>query len=101
MTTTATAVPTFHRELLYLRVNLGDWIERGVAILRGLGPYALLELLLPGGSLMVLLLWLYRRRTSEHTNAHDAQQSAEHNQQDGREPVPHAVVDDGASRPAR
>jgi hypothetical protein len=30
--------------------------------LKALAPYALIELVLPGGSLMALLLWLYRRR---------------------------------------
>jgi hypothetical protein len=30
--------------------------------LRELAPYALIELVLPGGSLMALLLWLYRRQ---------------------------------------
>lgn len=29
--------------------------------LKDFAPYALLELVLPGGSLMALLLWLYRR----------------------------------------
>ena len=29
--------------------------------LRQFGPYAAIELLLPGGSLLALLLWLYRR----------------------------------------
>ncbi len=29
--------------------------------LRGLAPYAAIELVLPGGSLLALLLWLYRR----------------------------------------
>jgi hypothetical protein len=33
-----------------------------VAKLRDLAPYAVIELVLPGGSLMALLLWLYRRR---------------------------------------
>jgi len=33
-----------------------------VAKLRDLAPYALIELILPGGSLMALLLWLYRRQ---------------------------------------
>jgi hypothetical protein len=32
-----------------------------VAQLRAVAPYALLELILPGGSVMALLLWLYRR----------------------------------------
>jgi hypothetical protein len=33
-----------------------------IAKLRELAPYAVMELLLPGGSLMALLLWLYRRQ---------------------------------------
>jgi hypothetical protein len=32
------------------------------AKLRALAPYAVIELVLPGGSLMALLLWLYRRQ---------------------------------------
>jgi len=32
--------------------------------LRQLAPYALIELLLPGGTLLALGLWLYRRRKS-------------------------------------
>ena len=31
------------------------------AKLRSLAPYAAMELILPGGSLMALLFWLYRR----------------------------------------
>jgi hypothetical protein len=34
-----------------------------VTKLRAIAPYALLELILPGGSVMALLLWLYRRQT--------------------------------------
>jgi hypothetical protein len=34
------------------------------AKLKDLAPYALIELVLPGGSLIALLLWLYRRRKS-------------------------------------
>jgi hypothetical protein len=33
-----------------------------VGKLRDLAPYALIELVLPGGSLMALLLWVYRRQ---------------------------------------
>ena len=32
-----------------------------LAGLRQLAPYAAIELLLPGGSLIALVLWLYRR----------------------------------------
>jgi hypothetical protein len=38
-----------------------------LARLRGLAPYAAIELVLPGGSLLALLLWLYRRyKAGEH-----------------------------------
>jgi hypothetical protein len=30
--------------------------------LRQIAPYAAIELILPGGSLMALMLWLYRRK---------------------------------------
>jgi hypothetical protein len=33
-----------------------------VAKLKSLAPYAVIELVLPGGSLMALALWLYRRQ---------------------------------------
>jgi len=33
-----------------------------VVKLREVAPYAALELVLPGGSLMALLLWIYRRQ---------------------------------------
>lgn len=39
----------------------GGWLARSVMLLRALGPYAAIELLLPGGSLLALTLWLYRR----------------------------------------
>ena len=47
------------------RLALRKW--RGCAAtvvvqLKALAPYALIELILPGGSVMALLLWLYRRR---------------------------------------
>jgi hypothetical protein len=44
---------------------LRHWVENAAAVivkLKGLAPYALMELVLPGGSVMALLLWLYRRR---------------------------------------
>ena len=33
-----------------------------MAMLKSVGPYALVELVLPGGTLLALLLWLYRHR---------------------------------------
>ncbi len=38
------------------------WIAKGMALLKSLGPYALVEFVLPGGSLLALALWLYRHR---------------------------------------
>ena len=46
-------------------VRSPTWLARGLAGLRQLAPYAAIELLLPGGSLIALVLWLYRR----HKNA--------------------------------
>lgn len=42
--------------------TLTGWLTRSVKGLRDLAPYAAIELLLPGGSLMVLGLWLFRRQ---------------------------------------
>ncbi len=37
-------------------------LAKAVAGLRELAPYAAIELILPGGSLVALALWLYRRQ---------------------------------------
>jgi hypothetical protein len=42
--------------------KLGGHAAAAAARLRDLAPYALIELVLPGGSIMALLLWLLRRR---------------------------------------
>ena len=42
--------------------KLSAYTAAVVAKLRAVAPYALLELILPGGSVMALLLWLYRRQ---------------------------------------
>lgn len=44
-----------------MKKNLSGWWMRGLAGVRALGPYAAVELLLPGGSVVAVLLWLYRR----------------------------------------
>jgi hypothetical protein len=36
-------------------------MRRAIQGLRRIAPYAAIELLMPGGSLLALLLWLYRR----------------------------------------
>jgi hypothetical protein len=40
----------------------GGYAAAAIVRLKALAPYALIELVLPGGSVMALLLWLYRRR---------------------------------------
>lgn len=42
--------------------TLRGWAPVMFAGLKELGPYALMELLLPGGSVLALTVWLYRRR---------------------------------------
>jgi hypothetical protein len=42
--------------------TLGAHTAAIVAMLRKLAPYAAIELVMPGGSLMALGLWLYRRQ---------------------------------------
>jgi hypothetical protein len=44
---------------------LKGWGGRAASVVvrfRAIAPYALMELVLPGGSVMALLLWLYSRR---------------------------------------
>jgi hypothetical protein len=53
-----------------MRPLFNPWIERVSALLRSLGPYAAIELLLPGGSIIALLIWLYRRRASVAASSH-------------------------------
>ena len=51
----------FTSEGIASRIGLAGWAVRAAAGLREIGPYAAIEILLPGGSLFALLLWLYRR----------------------------------------
>ena len=43
-------------------LKLGAYTAVVVAKIRAVAPYALMELILPGGSVMALLLWFYRRQ---------------------------------------
>jgi hypothetical protein len=47
-----------------MKAQLKLWMQRLLACLRALGPYVAIELLLPGGSLIAILIWLYRRRAN-------------------------------------
>src|SRR5579871_5070256 len=44
-----------------MSTNKTKWVARCVAGLRELGPYAAIELLVPGGSILAAMLFLYRR----------------------------------------
>jgi hypothetical protein len=50
-----------------MKALLNFWITRLPALLRDLGPYAAIELLLPGGSVIALLFWLCRHRATVAT----------------------------------
>jgi len=41
-----------------------NWMTRAAGALRAIGPYAAIELLLPGGTLIALSLWAFRHRSS-------------------------------------
>jgi len=43
------------------RTSIIEWLYRLVGRAGEFGPYLAIELILPGGSLVALLLWLYRR----------------------------------------
>ncbi|HEY1890870.1 MAG TPA: efflux transporter outer membrane subunit [Steroidobacteraceae bacterium] len=47
-----------------LRAASAGMIAKGLALLKTFGPYALLEFFLPGGTLIAVLVWLYRHRRS-------------------------------------
>jgi hypothetical protein len=44
-----------------MSAKVSGWVTQGVAGLREFGPYAAIELVLPGGSLVAVAIWLYRR----------------------------------------
>jgi hypothetical protein len=43
------------------RARWAAWLALAIAGLKELGPYAAIEIILPGGTLIALGLWLYRR----------------------------------------
>jgi hypothetical protein len=47
-----------------MRELFSPLVDRVLASVRSLGPYAAIELLLPGGSMVALLYWWYRQRVS-------------------------------------
>ena len=48
-----------------MKTSMMQWLSRFPSQLGAIGPYLAIELLLPGGSLIALLLWLYQRKHQE------------------------------------
>jgi hypothetical protein len=44
-------------------------LTRSVAALRTLAPYAAIELILPGGSLLALALWIFQHKLKKQNTA--------------------------------
>jgi hypothetical protein len=63
------AAPLCQRMLKSVGAGPNAWRAAAARLLRDLGPYAAIELLLPGGSLIVLLVWLYRRHCAARSAA--------------------------------
>lgn len=51
------------------RLPVASWLPRIVTLLRAVGPYVLMEILLPGGTLIAITVWLYRRYGSQVRSA--------------------------------
>ncbi len=49
-----------------MKALLSPLVGRLLVLLRNVGPYAAIELLLPGGSIVALLFWWYRHRVRAH-----------------------------------
>ena len=56
--------PRFRRTDSLMKALFGPFIGRALVLVRSVGPYAAIALLLPGGSLVALLYWWYRHRVS-------------------------------------
>ena len=41
-----------------------NWVTKLTSAVRAIGPYAAIELLVPGGTLIALSLWAFRNRTA-------------------------------------
>lgn len=51
-----------------MSLGFAGWIARALSAVRTLAPYAAIEILLPGGSLIALVLWLYQQRKNAQPN---------------------------------
>ena len=61
--------PIPHCALGLERLRRAAWLKRALAFLRAIGPYAAIELILPGGTLIALGCFLVRRNYLRTRNA--------------------------------
>jgi hypothetical protein len=57
----AAAPSILNPKRLLAHIGFADWPARGIGYVRAMGPYAAIEILLPGGTVLALLFWWYRR----------------------------------------
>jgi hypothetical protein len=57
----AVASSALNPKRLMAHIGFAGWPARGIGFVRSIGPYAAIEIILPGGTILALLLWLYRR----------------------------------------
>lgn len=73
--TTATQA-TRNSPTLHSGQGVRDWFQKAGGIIKNLGPYAAIEFVLPGGSVIAVLLWLYRRSKLIERSTSDSAGSA-------------------------
>jgi hypothetical protein len=61
----------FRRTDRPMKALIGHFIGRLLVLVRSLGPYAAIELLLPGGSILALLYWWHRHRLRQLVGSRD------------------------------
>lgn len=66
------SLPRFRRTDRIMRELFSPLVDRVFVLVRSLGPYAAIELLLPGGSMMALIYCWYRQRVSRTRDITDS-----------------------------
>lgn len=69
-----------------MKALFSPFVGRMLVLLRSLGPYAAIELVLPGGTVVALLYWWYRRRMTRRRSHIDVRppNEARQGRADGR-----------------
>lgn len=70
-----------------MKALFSPFVGRMLVLLRSLGPYAAIELVLPGGTVVALLYWWYRRRmtrTRPYIDVRPSNEACQAGRADGR-----------------